>query len=220
MIIDEAAQALDADVIMPLIAMSPGQQGPGICIVVGDSRQLPPFMPLNFGEKVICNGALCRVSDHMAWASAAGSGESANCVRLKTQRRMHKAIASFPSQNFYAGFAESSDYVEKSKAIFMKGRHLDRDHRRGPVAFLGARNLLDKTEKFSSRNASWRNDCELDIIKSLIEFMMGACKEATSSNWITVVTPCRAQLDAVSAMITAAQKKSSLRSMAKASAML
>eukprot|EP01060_Flectonema_neradi_P019547 TRINITY_DN2672_c0_g1_i1.p1 TRINITY_DN2672_c0_g1~~TRINITY_DN2672_c0_g1_i1.p1 ORF type:complete len:1922 (+),score=343.07 TRINITY_DN2672_c0_g1_i1:97-5862(+) len=94
-VIDEAAQAVEPDVIIPLL------YGAKVCVLVGDDKQLP--------ATVLSHTAAQRGYTQSLFARLRKGGYVPHM--LTTQYRMHPEIALFPNTEFYEGKLVTSDEV-------------------------------------------------------------------------------------------------------------
>ena len=87
LLIDEAAQATEPDVVVPLTL------GIRQCVLVGDPQQLRPLVSCPAAKQ---GGLEVSALERLQKAGA-------QCVMLDIQYRMHPSISSFPSSQFYSG---------------------------------------------------------------------------------------------------------------------
>ena len=102
LIVDEAAQALEVELLIPLAL------GPKNLILVGDPKQLPACV-LSIENQKLKRGdsTMQRLIEKCDY----------KFMLLDTQYRMHPAISKLPNQLYYDNELKDSDYVKKRKNI-------------------------------------------------------------------------------------------------------
>lgn len=170
LVVDEAAQALEAAVWIPL-------QKCRRLVLAGDHRQLPPTIKSPAAMK---GGLGCTLMETLATAKP-------ECVSLlKVQYRMNEVIAQFSSQMFYDGQLESAPQV-RSRGI------LDFDT---PVEWIDSTDT-DTYEEFIGETYGRINRAEaeltLNTLKTYIE-NIGKDRLLNENIDIGVISPYKAQV--------------------------
>jgi hypothetical protein len=98
LVVDEAAQALEAELLIPL------STGPKSLIIVGDPKQLPATVISGENQRL-------RRGDSLMQRLIEGCSYPAKL--LDTQYRMHPDISVLPNQLFYSGQLKDSDHVKE-----------------------------------------------------------------------------------------------------------
>lgn len=98
LVVDEAAQAIEAEILLGCAA-----SGARRCVLVGDPRQLPATVLSEEAARMGLEGSImARLMD--------GCGVEASV--LDTQHRMHPEISRLPCRLFYGGRVRDADFVE------------------------------------------------------------------------------------------------------------
>jgi hypothetical protein len=151
-LVDEACQATEP---ATLVALSHGCQA---LVLVGDQCQLPPTIT---SEAAAADGMSVSLFERLLRAG----------VRprlLRTQYRMHPAIAEFPCDAFYAG-AVSSGVHARERAVVPGFQWPRADW---PVAFVQARGGCESADDGGGRSKS--NSVEADIVARLAHEILAA----------------------------------------------
>ncbi len=170
LVVDEAAQALEAAVWIPL-------QKCQRLVLAGDHRQLPPTIKSGAAAK---GGLGKTLMETLAQ-------EKPECVSLlNVQYRMNEAIARFSSEMFYGGRLESAPGV-KSRGI------LDYDT---PVSWIDS-SAVDSKEEFVGDTYGRINRAEAALtLDTLKKYIAGIGKERLldENTDIGVISPYKAQV--------------------------
>ncbi len=170
LVVDEAAQALEAAVWIPL-------QKCQRLVLAGDHRQLPPTIKSGAAAK---GGLGKTLMETLAQ-------EKPECVSLlNVQYRMNEAIARFSSEMFYGGRLESAPGV-KSRGI------LDYDT---PVSWIDS-SAVDSKEEFVGDTYGRINRAEAALtLDTLKKYIAGIGKERllVENTDIGVISPYKAQV--------------------------
>lgn len=170
LVVDEAAQALEAAVWIPL-------QKCQRLVLAGDHRQLPPTIKSGAAAK---SGLGKTLMETLAQ-------EKPECVSLlNVQYRMNEAIARFSSEMFYGGRLESAPEV-KSRGI------LDYDI---PVSWIDS-SAVDSKEEFVGDTYGRINRAEAALtLDTLKKYIAGIGKERLlyENTDIGVISPYKAQV--------------------------
>lgn len=170
LVVDEAAQALEAAVWIPL-------QKCHRLVLAGDHRQLPPTIKSGAAAK---GGLGKTLMETLAQ-------EKPECVSLlNVQYRMNEAIARFSSEMFYGGRLESAPEV-KSRGI------LDYDT---PVSWIDS-SAVDSKEEFVGDTYGRINRAEAALtLDTLKKYIAGIGKERLlyENTDIGVISPYKAQV--------------------------
>ena len=186
-IIDEASQAVELDCLLPLLPFPSSARGTGakMCVLVGDTKQLPPFEEVRMSSQLIKKGMMGRLVEYYEHFSN-------NCIRLKTQYRMHPAISEFPAQEFYSGYLENDQSVyDPSK--FDRPYHFDARGRFGALTFIDTSQLTDHAEAYGAGKSMY-NMCELRIVEDLVVSLVRLHRPAVRKS-VVVLSPYSRQLE-------------------------
>ena len=98
LVVDEAAQAIEAEILLGCAA-----SGARRCVLVGDPRQLPATVLSEEAARMGLEGSImARLMD--------GCGVEASVLEI--QHRMHPQISRLPCRIFYGGRVRDADFVE------------------------------------------------------------------------------------------------------------
>lgn len=166
-LVDEACQATDAATIVPLT------RGCQSLVLVGDQCQLPPTVT---SEDAKAGGAAVSLFERLLLAGVAPH-------MLRTQYRMHPAIAAFPSDCFYQGAVDSG--VRAAERPAPPGFSWPRAET--PVAFLHTLGAGGE----SSEGVSKLNQAEAEVVAHLVHSVLyaGGLRAAE----VGVISPYAAQ---------------------------
>lgn len=170
LVVDEAAQALEAAVWIPLRKCRR-------LVLAGDHRQLPPTIK----SPAAARGGLGRT------LMEALADEKAECVSLlKVQYRMNEAIARFSSEAFYGGMLESAPQVSHRGILDLDtpAEWIDSSSAEGGEEFVG-----DSYGRINRAEAA----LTLDTLKSYIA-RIGRERLLAENIDIGVISPYRAQV--------------------------
>lgn len=161
MVVDEAAQASEAELIVSLDLL------PNHLILVGDPAQLPAFITSSAAQRKGCGmSAMERLLDRCAYD---------HCF-LDTQYRMHPSISAWPNKTFYNSRLLDSEHVQtRSNALLacVKHRFISALPRwlSTPCAFL---NMHDSSNE-RRWGTSYANHREAIMISKIIKYMLDVC---------------------------------------------
>lgn len=169
-IIDEAAQAVEPAILIPLI------HGCRQIFLVGDPVQLPATVISSTAQKLGYGTSLFKRFQ----------GAGFPVQMLKIQYRMHPAISIFPSKEFYDGELKDGEGLSKTKPW-----HSYRCF--GPFCFFD----IDGIESQPSGSGSWLNQDEVEFITLLYHQLASRYPELRSresSPQVAVISPYRSQV--------------------------
>jgi superfamily I DNA and/or RNA helicase len=157
-IIDESGRATPPEILIPMV------KGKRI-LLVGDDRQLPPFVDRELSPQVLRDAGMADVSrqdlETSLFQDLLENAERDNpemVSTLRTQYRMHPYIARLVNEVFYSG--ELRDGVSTT----------DREHNidwiNSPVMWYSTSGLHDHAE--FQRNSSYVNRAEVQVIVALL----------------------------------------------------
>ncbi|XP_024022736.1 probable helicase MAGATAMA 3 isoform X2 [Morus notabilis] len=170
-IIDEAAQAVEPAILVPLA------NGCKQVFLVGDPVQLPATVISPIAEKFGYGRSMFERFQRAGYP----------VTMLKTQYRMHPEIRSFPSGEFYAESLEDGPNVKDQT------RRDWHDYRCfGPFCFF---NLLEGKESQSSGSGSWVNVDEVEFVFLLYQKLVSTYPELKSSQQFAIISPYSAQVN-------------------------
>lgn len=173
-VIDEAAQALEASCWIPLLRAER-------LILAGDHRQLPPTIRSAQAER---EGLAVTLFERMA-------GEHPSlCRMLETQYRMHEAIMAWSSRALYEGRLVAHASVRAHRLCELPGVFETPDTVE-PLVFIDTAGF-DAPERTDEHGESRWNDGESRLVCGHVERLLAAGVPATG---IGVITPYNAQVD-------------------------
>ncbi|RZQ64823.1 DEAD/DEAH box helicase [Amycolatopsis suaedae] len=197
-IVDEAGQIGTADVLVPLARAKRS-------VLVGDHRQLPPFLDTDVGEWGVGTGdeRIRTLLTTSALEILVDELPASHVVRLTRQRRMPRVIADFVSDMFYGGTLRTT--VERahdpslfaSPLAFVDTSGLPQQHRnespaprangqrRGCVNHAEAQMLTMLAEYFHRRGVEWAlivpYAAQAELISTTLREQLGAPDTVDSS---------------------------------------
>ncbi|CAK0795438.1 unnamed protein product [Prorocentrum cordatum] len=188
-IVDEAAQASEPDVVLPSLLAEDR------VVVVGDHKQLGPVIP----EKNMCKAYVNALEMPFIERILKGGAERARAnTSLNRQYRMAPTIRSFPSKQFYSGILQDELPreppslprgvwpKEKENVVFID---CQTPHTFGLVVEDGRRSSMSPT--LVEGNTSIKNDGEVLILVEVVWRLLNHNK--TDPSHIGIITPYRAQ---------------------------
>ncbi|XP_048469513.1 probable helicase senataxin isoform X2 [Rhincodon typus] len=172
-VVDEAGQACETEILIPLIYRCPK------LVLVGDHEQLPPTIismkakELRYGRSMMCRLQKCLHDE----VKRTNSGQSP-VTMLLTQYRMHPDICLFPSKYIYRSLLKTDEMIEMQRCSLT-----------WPFQ---SYMLFDVTDGYECRERdSYVNTQEVKLVIALIsmiaEKQKGICRN------IGVITPYNAQ---------------------------
>uniref|UniRef100_A0A7S3EAG3 Uncharacterized protein n=1 Tax=Rhodosorus marinus TaxID=101924 RepID=A0A7S3EAG3_9RHOD len=181
-ILDEAAQAVEPEALIPLTLVGPRK--PPHCIMVGDPRQLPAtvFSNVPAVRKVFSKSLFERLNDG---ALKRGSSE----LMLAVQYRMHPLISKFPSREFYSGKLVDAENVRQKE--YTKAFHTKCRNRFGPLTFVDTSGF-GKEER--SYNGSVKNRFEQSLCVSILKDLITAFRDEDFVDKIAILSPYKVQV--------------------------
>lgn len=170
-IIDEAAQAVEPAILVPLT------NGCKQVFLVGDPVQLPATVISPIAEKFGYGRSMFERFQRAGYP----------VTMLKTQYRMHPEIRSFPSGEFYAESLEDAPSIEDQTR---RSWHAYRCF--GPFCFF---NLHEGKESQPSGSGSWVNVDEVEFVFLLYQKLVSTYPELKSSQQFAIISPYSAQVN-------------------------
>lgn len=190
-IIDEAGQCTEPDVLMP---MTYGCSEHGFkfshVVLVGDPKQLPATV---LSADPVTSKALGK-----SLFERIGTAVPENIHMLKTQYRMHPDICSFPSHQFYQGLLQNGENV-MSKSIH-QAFHFDKDRRFGPFTFLDTSST--NTREVRNGLGSLSNPGEARVAITVLLCLLSTCSPDDLKGNIVILTPYREQVALLKRMVS------------------
>ena len=168
-IVDEAAQALEPSVLIPL------QLNVDRCILVGDPQQLP--------ATVTSRTADANMYARSLFERLQAAGHSASL--LSVQYRMHPSIRAFPSNHFYAG--------KLSDSLGEHGRRAPwhADSRFAPLVFYDIKGDQDVSHGSTSRSNNAEAKACVSLLLALQHLMPRGIEEMQQR--VAIMSPYRRQ---------------------------
>ncbi|KAL9267419.1 putative helicase MAGATAMA 3, partial [Drosera capensis] len=179
-IIDEAAQAVEPSILVPLMNGCKQVLMGGITLVlfckVGDPSQLP--------ATVISEAAKNSGYGLSLFTRFQKAGYPV--VMLQHQYRMHPEIREFPSRQFYADkLVDGPDVEEQTKRAWHDFRCF------GPFCFF---DVHEGEELRPNESRSWINDDEVEFVLLLYQKLVDRYPELKSSARLAMISPYRLQV--------------------------
>mmetsp|Transcript_12749 Transcript_12749/g.46633 ORF Transcript_12749/g.46633 Transcript_12749/m.46633 type:complete len:878 (+) Transcript_12749:157-2790(+) len=169
-IIDEAAQAVESSVLVPLC------HGCTQVFLVGDPKQLPATILSNTAAEAGYNRSMFQRFQEAGYP----------VHMLRTQYRMHPKICTFPSSEFYDGKLESDEgVVSETSRVWHEHASF------GPFALY---NICDSKESRSGAS-SWSNLAEAKFLLNLYLQLSSAYPQDVKSNTVGIISPYQGQVD-------------------------
>lgn len=152
-IVDEAAKASVPELLIPLLKGSR-------LILVGDQNQLPPVLNTNIIKH--CEGGKKEDFENGLFKHLFNKFPDSNRVRLTTQYRMHRTIGNMISKVFYESGIQTGikDEDRTHNLTTFKDKQL---------IWISTSKIHNRREKFNAKNKTFKNSCEHDIIKSILQ---------------------------------------------------
>ncbi|XP_078082512.1 putative helicase senataxin isoform X2 [Mustelus asterias] len=189
-VVDEAGQACETEILIPLIFRCPK------LVLVGDREQLPPTIismkarELSYGQSMMCRLQKClqdEVKQNICGRSPV--------MMLLTQYRMHPDICLFPSKYIYGSLLKTDEKIEMQRC--------------SPNWPFQSYMLFDVTDGYEYREKdSYINTQEVKLVIALIS-MIAEKQKGTCRN-IGVITPYNAQKQKIINQIEQECKKAGL----------
>lgn len=146
LIIDEASQAVEAKALIPL-ALDPQK-----CLIVGDTKQLPATVLSQEAKKLNFDRSLM-------WRLVEDCKQE--CDLLKIQYRMHPAIRSWPSQQYYGNQLQDASSVTNRPSL------LEADY----PAILAPCSFIDIAGQELNEGSSFGNRQEALCIMRILQYL-------------------------------------------------
>jgi len=162
MLIDEAAQASEADLIVSMDLL------PNHCILVGDPSQLPAFISSVAAQQKGCGvSAMERLLDYCQY----------NHCFLDTQYRMHPDISAWPNKVFYNSRLLDSDHVLIRSNALLASVKRTFDVTRLPKWLSNRCAFLDMSDCTGERRwgTSYANYKEAIMIAKIVKHILVVC---------------------------------------------
>ncbi|KAK1936689.1 putative helicase MAGATAMA 3 [Phytophthora citrophthora] len=169
LIIDEAAQAVEASTLIPF------KFRPHRVVLVGDHRQLPATV---MSKKLVAMGYDRSLQQRLV-------ENDSPVLLLNQQYRMHPEIAEFPSSHFYGGRLVQDDNMSEWTA---QEYHQDRAFK--PLLFLD----VEGSQSQVSGSTSLRNMSEVEAVVQLIRRLLTEFPRIEWKKRIGVIAPYKQQI--------------------------
>lgn len=188
-VIDEAAQSVEPDILIPLIGANRSLSSTvSRCIMVGDPKQLP--------ATVLCNNVEVVKGLSSSLFERLQNTKRSIVHLLKVQYRMHPAISRFPSDHFYGGRLKNGSCVKSTQ--YRKPYHYDRAARFGPVSFFDTSKSRLAAEQRSKSGSSIANLGEAQIVCALLSSLFRLYPtELCGADKVAVLTPYKQQVNVI-----------------------
>lgn len=170
-IIDEAARATPAELLVALVT---GKR----FILVGDHRQLPPFLDTEDIDDLKRAGLDVERARRPFFEDLFGKVPDSNRSTLRRQFRMHRSIGDFVGALYYEDIGLETGVADADREIALKT--FGGDHR---VFWLD----VDGREKQLSHSTSWWNPDECDAIDTLLQRMEAELKDYAGTYTVGII---------------------------------
>ena len=187
-VIDEATQATEPST---LVALTKGAE----CVVMaGDHKQLPPTV---VSRQAAQNGLDVPLFARLQYNGGLGA------LLLTTQYRMHPAIATFPSQQFYEGKIECGVTAEQRPLISNLKSFSWPGAPPLPLVLLTCSHVEERANAGSvgDNEASYRNRGQAEIVCHLVDDLLCSAKEDEAVQSVAVLTPYNGQVRLLSSKL-------------------
>lgn len=172
-IIDEAAKANDSELLIPMIL---GKK----IVLIGDHRQLPPFITPALRRYLEGAGVEKKKYDHTLFERLYNDIAPACRAMLQTNYRMHSSMASMIGSLYYDGALYTHPHVDQNRDVAIA--ELKSDNR------IFWRNLDGK--EFFKGGSAW-NQAEVTAILETLSAYEDELRNAGVSYSVGVITPYR-----------------------------
>lgn len=187
LIIDEAAQAVEASALIPF------KFRPHRAILVGDHRQLPATV---LSKRLVAIGYDRSLFQRLV--------ENGSRVRLLTrQYRMHPDIARFPSTYFYGGKLVQDAQLARLTARAFHAHELFR-----PLAFI---DVAGGEQSQVSDSTSLRNLSEVELVVLLVRALLHQFPDLEWKKTIGVIAPYKQQIFELGARMAQLERELDVR---------
>jgi serine/threonine-protein kinase len=177
-IVDEAAKATPAEVLVSLVV---GQR----FILVGDHRQLPPFLDHQTEQDVAAAGLDPARARRSLFEELFDKVKPTNREVLRRQFRMHRSIGNFVGELFYPDVGGLDTGVPDHERTLDLGQ-FDRSHRVFWLDVAGG-DIPDGT--------SWWNQQEIDAVARMLKRFEQELREKGTKYTVAVIAPYTAQVE-------------------------
>jgi len=186
-IVDEAAQATEPDVVLPSLLAEER------VVVVGDHKQLGPVVP----EHNICTAYLSALETPMLERMHRTQDLLPANTMLDRQYRMHPSIRSFPSKQYYDSQLQDEVSMPPSEMSCVWPKHEERvifidsqhPHSFGLIFDVGRGRSIELS--MMENNTSVKNAGEAEIVAEVYGRLVKQCR--CSPEDVAIITPYRAQ---------------------------
>lgn len=186
-VVDEAGQIPLASALVPLVRARR-------MVLVGDHRQLPPYVTDDVRHAVAAGGnGLTDLLVRSAFERLVATAPESNRVMLNQQRRMPAVLANFVSTAFYDGKLLTAGRARKPLAFFSS-----------PLTVVDTSGLdsAARSERRINRTETWQTDgydnpAEAELVQNLIQAYAAADRD-----WL-VIAPYKAQVRTIEAQLRA-----------------
>lgn len=190
-IVDEAAQCCEPDVLIPMTLdySCRSKSSSSHVVLVGDPKQLPATVLSN-------NSSVCDAMGTSLFQRLADEAPS-RVHMLNTQYRMHPRISSFPSQQFYDGRLLNGANV-KCKSMH-QAYHRDEHSRFGPLTFIDTSPV--DTHEMRRFGGSLCNPREAQMVIDSLTALFRLYRRESLTNEVVVLSPYRQQVALLKKMV-------------------
>lgn len=192
-IIDEAAKAMDTEVLVPIVH---GRR----VIMVGDQRQLPPYVDTDIALSMKSEGIDPEEAQTSLFEKVFDLIQPSNRMTLRRQYRMHRSIGDFVGRLFYHDIGGlETGVADADREINIKSLNAFESR----VFWF---NVSTGIEAKVSQGTSYYNDTEASKINSVLELLNDELKRSSSTYSVGIITPYTAQVDVLKSRIVPASR--------------
>jgi hypothetical protein len=178
LIVDEAGQSVEAETLIPF------QVAPRKCVLIGDTKQLP--------ATVLSQAAVRLRYDRSMMSKLIGECAYPDSM-LTIQHRMHPAISSWPSRQFYAG--RLTNHVSVSHDVRVMPEMQNAPPFLAPYAFID----VQGREELGPAGSSFVNKKEIESVRWILEELRARGIDVASR--VGIISFYKAQVDAISSSL-------------------